>query len=260
MTQTYFLEFHLFNSYLFIHIHIHVPVQMCVFLPPLISLAGRSWGAAVRSPCSATSPWRRPLLHRWRCSGFRSQRNPRGKTSRFPRTAKAASSRPWPTTGSRGSTATAATWAWTACLPTATGYESSRPARRIRDTISVRRRFGRRIRAAGGTTPEREQSRWPHTCTCTHEVSLITASVFIQEELRDWDLMCFSLQLLICCSFLSWWACRRRCSWACWLSPRSRAASWRDWLDSALTSGSRKETFMENQWEQRLDWSKEKRV
>lgn len=55
-----------------------------------------------------------------------------------------------------------------------------------------------------------------------------------------WNLIHFSPQLLICCSFLSWSACRRRCSWVCWLLRRWRAASWRDWQDSALTSGSRK--------------------
>ncbi len=49
----------------------------------------------------------------------------------------------------------------------------------------------------------------------------------------------FPPQSLICCSYLSWSACLRRCSWAYWLSPLWRAASWADWLDSAPAYASR---------------------
>ncbi len=146
-------------------------VQRCVYLLALICRAGRSWSAAAPSPCSATSLWKPAVLHESRSSGFRNQRSRRGKTPRFLRTAKAASWRLWPTTAWRASTATAATWAWTACPPAASGWGSSRPLRRIRDTISVEPRSGRRIHTAGGTAPALKPSQWPHTCTCTHEVS-----------------------------------------------------------------------------------------
>lgn len=75
-----------------------------------------------------------------------------------------------------------------------------------------------------------------------------------------WYIDIFSPQSLICCSYLSWSACRRRCLWASWLSPLWRAASWTDWLDSAPAYGSRKYERLSWKSIQWLEWSKEKRV
>lgn len=109
----------------------------------------------------------------------------------------------------------------------------------------------------GDRTPVPVRTRWVWLDRiCFHTgITRVTecAAVELKDSLR-FDV--FFSQLLICCSFLSWSACRRRCSWVYWLLRRWRAASWRDWLDSALTSGSRK--YERDQWEQRLDWSKER--
>lgn len=93
----------------------------------------------------------------------------------------------------------------------------------------------------GDRTPVPVRTRWVWLDRiCFHTgITRVTecAAVELKDSLR-FDV--FFSQLLICCSFLSWSACRRRCSWVYWLLRRWRAASWRDWLDSALTSGSRK--------------------
>ncbi len=163
-------------------------VQRCVYLLALICRAGRSWSAAAPSPCSATSLWKPAALHESRSSGFRNQRSRRGKTPRFLRTAKAASWRLWPTTAWRASTATAATWAWTACPPAASGWGSSRPLRGS-GTLSV----SSRGLGAGSTRRVVQHRRWSPVSdrtpvpVRTRWVMICTGITSVTEVLKDCD-------------------------------------------------------------------------